>query len=360
MDIIRKFGMIISRARKLLLPKIRRKCELFIPGVIAAGCAGGGGGGGYVAKAVGFDGLTALFRSTALTGISNHPIGVSSYWFKAKLADLTGHGAFWTQATALANGLPDCAGAALNEAQIYTDVLVPEIFVADQLDNNDADYQPSTGSLLDDAWHHALFSWNTNAAIGMRRLQVAIDGTLTAPTINFEDGGAFSVYASGPGMIIGTEFGPMQGLSAAYKGALCDLYVNFNLDLDLSVPSNIAKFIAGGKPVDPSTFPSAPVLFSGDATGFPNNQGTGGPFSFAVQRSCMGSNGAGPCMLTGAAVGQTVFNVLDLTSNTNVTAGFESTISVNGQIQQTSASDYSADSLTVVMQGGSLTTVPGP
>lgn len=50
------------------------------------------------------------------------------------------------------------------------------------------------------------------------------------------------------------------------------------------------------------------------------------------------SSTTGAVTLTGTLVGDTVTLVLDLSSDTDVTANFESTISVSGQIQQTSAS----------------------
>ena len=52
-----------------------------------------------------------------------------------------------------------------------------------------------------------------------------------------------------------------------------------------------------------------------------------------------GLNGAGAVTVTGALVGDHIELVLNLTDATDATASFESTVSVAGQVQQTSASD---------------------
>lgn len=56
-----------------------------------------------------------------------------------------------------------------------------------------------------------------------------------------------------------------------------------------------------------------------------------------------GHNGAGACTATGTKVGDTVIGVIDLAAGSvSAAASFESTITVNDQIQQTSASNLSA------------------
>lgn len=71
----------------------------------------------------------------------------------------------------------------------------------------------------------------------------------------------------------------------------------------------------------------------------------------------LGSNGAGAITVTGAQVGDVVTGVDGITSGTlgDLSAGFESTITVAGQIQQSSATDYSAKALLITLnrQAGS-------
>src|ERR1700690_47666 len=55
-----------------------------------------------------------------------------------------------------------------------------------------------------------------------------------------------------------------------------------------------------------------------------------------------GKNGAGALTLTGAVIGDKVLNVTNITSPGDVTSSFEATITVNGQIQQSAATDLSA------------------
>jgi len=66
-----------------------------------------------------------------------------------------------------------------------------------------------------------------------------------------------------------------------------------------------------------------------------------------------GSNGAGAITLTGAVSGDTVESVINLTAPADATASFEATISVAGQIQQTSGSNLSGNSYLVFVRPNS-------
>jgi hypothetical protein len=65
----------------------------------------------------------------------------------------------------------------------------------------------------------------------------------------------------------------------------------------------------------------------------------------------LGNNGAGAITVTGSQVGDVVSGVAGITAGTlgDLSAGFESTISVAGQIQQSSATDYSAKGLLITL-----------
>jgi len=56
----------------------------------------------------------------------------------------------------------------------------------------------------------------------------------------------------------------------------------------------------------------------------------------------LGHNGAGAVAVAGVQVGDNVLNVTNLTTPGDVTASFESTATVAGQVQQTAATDLSA------------------
>jgi len=75
----------------------------------------------------------------------------------------------------------------------------------------------------------------------------------------------------------------------------------------------------------------------------------------ATQRSpivlaALGHNGAGAVTLAGTQAGDKVIGATNLTTPGDVTASFEATISVAGQIQQTGASNLSAAQVLFVVQ----------
>jgi hypothetical protein len=81
------------------------------------------------------------------------------------------------------------------------------------------------------------------------------------------------------------------------------------------------------------------------ASKFTSNAVTGPALSSASQRllAFAGHSGAGACTATGTKVGDTVVGIIDLAAaSVSAAASFESTITVNDQIQQSSASNLSA------------------
>lgn len=84
---------------------------------------------------------------------------------------------------------------------------------------------------------------------------------------------------------------------------------------------------------------------SGSATATTHNNGLGQPACLSTK----GSNGAGAVTFTGAAVGDTVLTVGNVTLGTDVTSSFESTITVVNQIQQSAATDLSSTNIFIVL-----------
>jgi hypothetical protein len=62
-----------------------------------------------------------------------------------------------------------------------------------------------------------------------------------------------------------------------------------------------------------------------------------------------GHNGTGACTLTGAKIGDKVIGLINITDEADGSAAFEATITVANQIQQSSASDYSAKKFAVTV-----------
>jgi hypothetical protein len=134
-------------------------------------------------------------------------------------------------------------------------------------------------------WHHIAASLNTNFPAGQKVATLYLDGS----PVPFDDAvtndttGAFVQVLTGgycgvpnPGSVvpIGNNYDPED---------LADLQIWEGQYIDLTQPANLQKLISGGKPVDPkiaaAAFGPLTVLFSGDATTFGTNQGTGGAFT---------------------------------------------------------------------------------
>jgi len=133
----------------------------------------------------------------------------------------------------------------------------------------------------DGNWHHILTSVQTDFASTSKIMQIYIDDVdAFNPTV-----GPTGFYVSDPAFIMQWNGLPLwffndgnQLPGGAYVGGAADWWLAPGVFMDWSVTANRRMFIsAAGKPVNPSGFPPAAVLFSGDASSFADNQGTGGP-----------------------------------------------------------------------------------
>lgn len=68
-----------------------------------------------------------------------------------------------------------------------------------------------------------------------------------------------------------------------------------------------------------------------------------------TQKMVTGNNGAGACTATGLKVGDKIIGCMNLTDATDGTAAFEGTVTVADQLQQSSASNYSAKKFIVTV-----------
>lgn len=132
-------------------------------------------------------------------------------------------------------------------------------------------------SVSANAWTHFLFSWDTHHAAGLKRTQVAVNGTLASVSVEQEFGDD-SIYWTQDVVPYQLATGPFSD-----EFDVADFFFAVDVDVDLTNAANIAKFISGGKPVDPATavaaFGTPAVLFSGNASTFGTNQGSGGSFT---------------------------------------------------------------------------------
>jgi hypothetical protein len=143
--------------------------------------------------------------------------------------------------------------------------------------------------------------------------------------------------------------------------------------IDWSIPNNRAKIIdpVTLKPVDPAlavaAFGQPALMFDGDHVAFPVNQGPGGVFTIKTgirladyhgANNVITGPGPGSWPAPGAKAGSPVVGVYERQYfGDNISASFESVISVDDHIQQTSSDDYSAFNNTIIaiLEQGVLT-----
>lgn len=70
----------------------------------------------------------------------------------------------------------------------------------------------------------------------------------------------------------------------------------------------------------------------------------------AIKRVAAGSNGAGAITITGAKVGDNVEIVINLSTPADASSSFETTVTIAGQVQQTSASNLSGSTFLFCVQ----------
>ncbi len=328
--------------------------------LLNAGGSAGGGGGGYVAKAVT---LPEVFfnRGGLLIGPTDTPKFLLSMWLLN--VDTSGNG---NSGPGLAGGFPN-------------NYFEPSIFKAagnvfgtslSDVDFTDGMVVQSPGDVTGMSWTHFAMNVNTSQADPDKIFQYAIGGVLQST--NYTDNGipGFDIAIAGTGPGAETDF---YVCSAGYcheiltAGGVADYYLALGQNLDLSVPSNLAKFISAGKPVylgANGQLPTgtAPTIFgSGDATTFLQpNLGTGGALNIWQSHEFIGAVAAGPCSLPGAIAGQTVLNVQLRSNGANRSSHFESVISVNDQIQQTDDSDLSDTTFAAALPGTLTTASTSP
>ena len=226
-----------------------------------------GGGGGYTASAVRIDGDTnTIERAAALAGVAESPVGMFSLWRKAAgTRRLVDNGNFLISQFGGGDGL-----------SLYAEN-------SDASEYVDASFDPA--GFNDNAWHNLLMAWDADHVIGERVYQFYLDDVSLSPSApDDSDNPCIIDYtAANWAILVGGSIFNMTD----FEFDVADLFFAPGQYLDLSVEANRRKFIsADGKPVDLGADGSTPtgtapaVFFSGDATGFASNKGSGGAFVF--------------------------------------------------------------------------------
>lgn len=222
----------------------------------------------YIAPAVQFDSNTYLARGATLTGAVDTSKCLFSVWINAILN---------------AGGNASIASSFPNDSwNPYVD------FGTDRLEYQLADatftdfIAPLSASpVVDAGWQNYLISVDVSQNDPDKVVQLLLNGS---PSLDYTPGAV-------PGFVLpfSTETDYFVGwdgyapVNSKFAGGMADLQLWIGINPDLTDSSNVEKFISAGKPVNPSVataeFGQPILLFSGDATGFQTNQGTGGTFT---------------------------------------------------------------------------------
>ena len=229
----------------------------------------GGDASSYSAAAVRFDGTNDwLARSSALSGVSDSKAGVASLWFNLHGGDGTRQSFF---------GVSNVTGQVARFGIQRENTNKLRIFATNTAGSvGRLNIASNTSYTAASGWKHILASWDVATATA--QLYVSDVNDLAAGATTTDD------------VLDYTE--TYNTVGASYSGAervnsdLADLYVCFGAFLDLSVETNRRKFIsASGKPVPLGADGSLPlgaqpdIFFSGGASAFATNLGSGGAFS---------------------------------------------------------------------------------
>jgi len=233
---------------------------MLVPGIVAGKAAAGG----YHASAVHFAGDGNTYLNIASLTAPGDSTGFCSYslWF---------NGTSWANGSAMFVADPENNYTSDLETRILATVHETRSIFADATDANTIF---ASTNVVSAGWHNLLVSVQTNLGVGSKILQMYLDDISSISAIA-DTHAAFLMTYNGKSFWIGDD-----GFSDSYSGDLADVWIAPGVFVDFSVTANRRKFIsAAGKPVDPSGFPASAMLFSGNATGFLVNQGTGGAFT---------------------------------------------------------------------------------
>jgi hypothetical protein len=225
----------------------------------------GGGGDAYVAKAVHSDMSDDLWLSNEALVAADSQFLSFSIWLKTDFA--TGPYVWILDPTGVAS---NCHGSGSSGFSVS---------LGDVSGNILRISGPSNGVPWNaNTWTHVLCSMDTlsgTAALYFNDVKIDLTSYLQAI------GDPFSMaYNNLQFVLLGDAH---SGWGDSYVGDISDAWIAPGVSIltagDIA-QADRRKFIdANGKPVNPSGFRSAPILFSGDATSFATNKGTGGAFT---------------------------------------------------------------------------------
>lgn len=214
----------------------------------------------YTAPAVTFDGTQSI--SIGTLSCTDSTTFSMSFWFKRQTTDAVN-----------SNYLFKVPSGRFRQSYIDGSTTLGDLLIGLYDSGETAGFEIELQLPVDSYWHNVVYSCDLSGATAVYALY--IDGVQnTSFTINFNSGPC-TIAFNGLAVDFGTDGTTLT------QGSLSDFWFAPNVSLLSAgtIPSaTLAKFIDGsGKPVDPTGFPTGgAVLFSGNATGFAVNQGTGG------------------------------------------------------------------------------------
>lgn len=231
------------------------------------------GGGGppppYAAKAVNFD--TDVSISPSIDGQNIAPNSskvLTSIWFNVPTGSIASFPALYQLRWDTNAHILTAEVGGVNDTDISSVCYNLSIPQTARIDSPD-------GAIAENQWYNLLFYGSLNFAAGGKTLVQylndiavgAITDNLNPTTISFSN-------------IISAIVLPASNVPLEFA----DLQIYPGVDLDLTVTANRRLFISDtGKPVDPAIAVAAlgppAILFSGNASTFATNQGTGGAFT---------------------------------------------------------------------------------
>lgn len=215
----------------------------------------------YTANASDFNGSSSLGRGADYTGNSDSRTGIFSAWVRLDGDD-------GTTRYIIANSI--------GTVEIYRDAT--NKFHIDLLGATETFSFKTVNTYVASAtWLNILASWDTNFSAGNKISNLLINGT-SDKTVNSDSNAAFNIdYTASDQFLSLSSAG-----SDRFNGCISEVYFAPGQFLDFTNPTNVAKFISGGKPVtlgSNGAMPTgvAPILYlRNPAASIGNNSGTGG------------------------------------------------------------------------------------
>ncbi len=214
------------------------------------------GGGGYTASAVHFDG-DAFLHTASLTASDGDVLSFSLWAIPSTIDNIT----FVFASDVDGNGTIFFR-VGLDQGLNFT--------VGDTNANHQSSFVAGAGSFTPGVWHNFRGSAQTTGGDDVDLMQLWIDNEKIANE-NAGTNPAYTMPINGLPFVVAAD-GQTRG---AFDCA--DLWISASLAAFDAAGDDFVT--AGGKPQDPTGFPAGFCLFSGDATGFIVNQGTGGAFT---------------------------------------------------------------------------------